>query len=193
MSACGGLSDDEAARRLTSLSRTIGSDALNETDAARLSEARAELEALTKELGSRRMRHDTARRDWLLGECHRLRHLFDEPGAWEESERLLTLAVTRDPKFTPAHVSLGQLYLTGGFDWAPRAERAFVHALEESGGTPLPAAQKGLFFAYYYQGRWADAVRQADRYLALEGADVDVAKMREMAHTNMKQGEKKPT
>jgi hypothetical protein len=185
VAACGRRAAEEQ-RRLEALASAIGSAPLSDDAARRLAPQKADLEAFTADLEQRAGRKETARLDWELGECQRLRHLFDEPGAWEQSERYLSLALARDPKFSAAHLSLGQLYLTGGFDWAPRAEREIVQAMEQSAGQPSPAAAKALFLAYYYQGRWKDAVQEADHYLGLVGHDDDVTQMRLMAEANGK-------
>lgn len=182
---CGRRAAEEQ-RRLDALVAAIGSAPLSDEAARRLAPQKAELEALTAELETRADRKETARLDGQLGECERLRHLFDEPGAWEQSERYLSLALARDPKLSSAHLSLGQLYLTGGFEWAPRAEHEIIQAMEQSAGHPSPAAAKALFLAYYYQGRWKDAVQEADHYLGLVGRDDDVRQMRQMAEANSK-------
>ena len=185
LAGCGRRAAEEQ-RGLEALRSAIGSTPLSEDSAKRLAPQKAELERLTTELEDRADRKETAKLDWQLGECQRLRHLFDEPGAWEQSERYFSLALARDPKFSAAHLGLGQLYLTGGFEWAPRAEREIVQAMEESAGHPSPEAARALFLATYYQGRWTEAVHEADRYLALVGKDDDVSKMRLMADANSK-------
>jgi hypothetical protein len=182
-SACRGPVADE---KIEALRSAVGSQPLDENAAERLAQEKTAIDDLAAELGRRAERRKSARLDWQVGELERLRHLFDEPEAWELSERHLSLALARDPAFAPAHVSLGQLYLTGGFEFAPRAEREFVRALEAGAGRPMPEARKGLFLAYYYQARWADALAEADRYLAIRGDDTDVRKMRAMSETNLK-------
>jgi len=184
VAACGRESADQQ-RRLDELRTAIGTQPLDETSAERLAPLEAQLDQLTTDLQKRAERKKNARLDWQLGECHRLRHLFDDLGAWEEAERRFSLALARDPRFALAHVSMGQLYLAGGFDFAPRAEKHFVQALENAGGAPMAEAHKGLFLAYYYQARWNDALQEADIYLKVVGQDEDVSKMRSMAATNL--------
>lgn len=184
LAACG-LPRTSHERQIERLRADIGSTPLDENAAERLSAEKAALDQLTVEITRRARNRENARLDWQAGECQRLRHLFDEVGAWEEAERHLTLALARDPQLTKARVSLGQLYLAGGFAHAPRAEQEFVRALEAAGGKPLPEARRGLFLAYYYQGRWAEAIAEADRYLAVSEQDVDVRKMRAMAEANL--------
>lgn len=171
-------------QQLASLRAAVGSRPIAEGTAG-LGDEKAALEKLTTEISRKADRKSSARLDWMAGECQRLRQLFDEPGAWEEAERRLQLAIARDPNMAEAHVSLGQLYLVGGFELAPRAEAEFVRALEGAGDTPLPEAHRGLFLAYYYQGRWADALRASDRYLAAVKTDEDHRKMRAMAEANL--------
>lgn len=182
--ACGREAAEQQ-KRLDDLRAAIGSAPLEEARAEKLAPQEEALDQLTADLQKRAERKESARVDWQIGECHRLRHLFDDPGAWEEAERRFSLALARDPKFAPAHVSMGQLYLTGGFDYAPRAEKHFVQALEIAAGAPMPEAHKGLFLAYYYQARWDEALKQADTYLKIVGHDDDVEKMRSMAATNL--------
>ncbi len=175
----------EQQARLDALRAAIGSQPLDEARAQKLLPLEEDLDRLTDDLQKRAARKESAQVDWQLGECHRLRHLFDDPGAWEEAERRFSLALARDPKFALAHLSMGQLYLTGGFDYAPRAEKHFVQALENAGGAPMPEAHKGLFLAYYYQARWDEAIKESDIYLKIVGHDEDVDKMRSMAATNL--------
>jgi tetratricopeptide (TPR) repeat protein len=172
-------------QRLAALQAAIGNEPLTADATDRLSDQKAELEALTDELEKKRPGKNPARRDWQIGECHRLRHLFDEQDAWEEAERRLSVAIARDPKMAAAHLSLGQLYLTGGAEFAARAERELTRALEEGDDVQKRQAHRGLFLACYYQGRWADAVEEADKYLAADTDDA-VKKMRDMAETNLK-------
>lgn len=177
--------------RLEQLRSVIGADPLSEAAAARLAKEKAELDALASQLRARADKKENAHLDWQVGECQRLRHLFDAPGAWEEAERHLQLALARKPDMAATHLSLGQLYLTGGTDDAPRAERHLVRALENSHGDPLPQAHRGLFLAYYFQGEWKKAVDEADRFLAMAGDDADVRKMRAMAETNLAEPKEK--
>ena len=175
----------EVDQHIDALRQAIGNNPLSTAAATTLAVQKKELDALTRDLENRRAGRDRARRDWQVGECQRLRHLFDEPDAWEKAERSLNLALARNPKYSPAHLSLGQLYLAGGLEMAPHAEHDFVRSLEESSGSTSLPAHKGLFLACYYQGRWADAVKEADKYLAAVGTDTDVKKMRDMAETNL--------
>jgi tetratricopeptide (TPR) repeat protein len=177
--------------RLETLQKAIGTEPLDTDATDRLSDEKQALDTLTRDLEGRDPGKNQALLDWQVGECHRLRHLFDEQDAWEHAEQRLSLAIARDPKMGRAHLSLGQLYLTGGEEYASRAERAFVRALEESGDAPAAEAHKGLFLACYYQGRWAEAVKEADRYLAKAGPDTSISKMRDMAQTNLRQESRK--
>jgi tetratricopeptide (TPR) repeat protein len=176
----------EQQKRFDALRAAVGSQPLDDAAAGKLAAQKDDLDNLTSELQKLADKKESARIDWQIGDCHRMRHLFDEPGAWEESERRLSLALARNPAFAPAHQSLGQLYITGGFDYAPRAERQFVQALENAAGAAMPEAHKGLFLAYYYQGRWSESLTEADIYLKLVGNDADVQKMRLMAETNLR-------
>lgn len=63
-----------------------------------------------------------------------------------------------------AILSLANLWVNSRPDLAGRAELLFRAAQCNRGDKPLEEAQRGLFFAFYYQGKFNDAWRQA-RYL----------------------------
>ena len=89
-------------------------------------------------------------------------HNMDVPGAFEASARDLALVVDRDPNHVPARIELGMLLVNAKAELAPKAEELFRRAQELSGNKPLEDAQRGIFFALYYQGRMKSALAQAN-------------------------------
>jgi hypothetical protein len=89
-------------------------------------------------------------------------HNFDYPGAWEAAERDLKAVLNVKPAHEGALLELGLLYVGTSPELAPKAEVLFRAAQEAHGKETLEDAQRGLFFAYYYQGKMSDAVAKAE-------------------------------
>jgi len=119
--------------------------------------------------------------EWRLGECYRLGHNLDLKGAWDNSERHLKKALSLDPKNINAHIALGRLYVNTDTSFCPKAEDLFKKALELSKDKSLPEAHDGLFFSYYYQGKFEQAVKEADTILVLHPDDQTFKELREFA------------
>jgi tetratricopeptide (TPR) repeat protein len=91
-------------------------------------------------------------------------HNADYAGAWEGATQDLTAALGKDPNDVFAILSLANLWVNSRPDLAGKAEMLYRAAQCNLGDKPLEEAQRGLFFAFYYQGKFQDADRQA-RYL----------------------------
>jgi len=102
-------------------------------------------------------------------------HNADYAGAWEGATKDLTAALEKDPNDVFAILSLANLWVNSRPDLAGRAELLYRGAQCNLGDTPLEEAQRGLFFAFYYQGKFQDAWRQA-RYLSQTWPDVQAYK-----------------
>lgn len=129
--------------------------------------------------------------EWRLGESYRLAHQMGLPEAWTESERHLQLAIAHDDENIRARCILGELYLQSGTDFTAKAEKQFRTALESAGTNPLPEAHKGLFYAYFYQGQFEQAVKQAEAYERWVPSDGDFQKVKALALTNLQIQRKK--
>ncbi len=88
-------------------------------------------------------------------------HNFDYPGAWQGSTDDFKAILTIDPAHIGALVGLGSLWVNSDQSLAPKAEGLFRAAQCYTGKEPLEAAQRGLFFALYYQAKLQDAYRQS--------------------------------
>lgn len=88
-------------------------------------------------------------------------HNMDYPKAWEGSEADLKLLLSRNPSHVDATLELASLYVNSRPDLAPNAELLFRAAQCVSDPHPNEAAQRGLFFAFFYQGKIEAAYRQA--------------------------------
>ena len=95
------------------------------------------------------------------GRLHRMGHNFDKDGAWQRAETDLLTVLEMDSENVPAMVEIGLLYVNSELEFAPRAQRYFERAQQIQGEEPHEAAQVGLFFSYYYQGKLKKAREKA--------------------------------
>jgi tetratricopeptide (TPR) repeat protein len=96
------------------------------------------------------------------GRLQTMGHNMDLPGSWDGAEADFLAILKKDPKNENAMVELGNLYVNSDPRLAPKAEKLFINAQEVHGSQPLEGAQRGLFFAFYYQGRMKEALSQAE-------------------------------
>ena len=108
-------------------------------------------------------------------------HNLDITGAWQQAERHFKRALALNPKSVDAYLGLGFLYVHTHPKYASAAEHAFTMALALAKDTPLAGAHIGLTFAYYYQAKFRDAVREAEVYLALHPDDATMKDLRDLA------------
>ncbi|MBL8491362.1 MAG: hypothetical protein JNM82_11335 [Rhodocyclaceae bacterium] len=99
---------------------------------------------------------------FMRGYLQSLGHNFDYPGAWQGSTDDLRSVLNANPAHVPALVELGRLWVNSNPALAPNAEMLFRGAQCHKGNEPLEEAQKGLFFAFYYQGKLREALRQSE-------------------------------
>lgn len=95
------------------------------------------------------------------GHLQSLGHNADLPDAWKGAETDLLEVINLDPTHKGAFVSLAILYVNTDPSFALKAESLFKNAQEMSGQDYKEAIQRGLFFAYYYQGKLDKAHTQA--------------------------------
>lgn len=96
------------------------------------------------------------------GRLQSMGHNLDKKDAWQGAEDDFLLALEIDPDNIKTLVELGLLYVNSEVTLAPKAEVYFSAAQELYGEEPHEGAQKGLLFCYYYQGRFSEAVTQAE-------------------------------
>lgn len=102
-----------------------------------------------------------ARALFLRGKLQAMGHNMDLSGAFEGADKDLQEALTHDSEYKDALLELGRLYVNSNLALAPKAESLFKKAQEIQGKDLLEAAQSGLFFSYYYQGKMLLALNQA--------------------------------
>ena len=116
-----------------------------------------------------------------LGEVYRFGHNLDIPESGQLCVAHLERAISLQPDLIAAHLELGIFYTDAGIRWAPLGERSLRRAIQLSGATPLPRAWRALTLAYYYQGKFPDAVAAADEYLSLVPDDERFRQLRQLA------------
>jgi tetratricopeptide (TPR) repeat protein len=84
-------------------------------------------------------------------------HNMDVKGAFEEAEKDFVALLKQDPNFEPAMLPLARMWVNTNPVYAPRAEKLFRAVQCRHGAEPVEEAQRGLFFALYYQGRMTEA------------------------------------
>lgn len=148
--------------RIQALEPAIGQYPADIKNAKAKREVKARYEALKRDLDAAVAAHPEDEK--LLAErgvLQSMGHNFDYPGAWEGATKDLTAALKADPNDVHADLTLANLWVNSGPDLAKDAEGLFRAAQCISGDAPLEEAQRGLFFALYYQGRIREAYGQA--------------------------------
>lgn len=95
------------------------------------------------------------------GKLQNMGHNADYQGAWQGATDDLAKLLKINPSNIPALLLLANHWVNSEISFAPKAEKLYIAAQCYHGVEPLEEAQRGLFFALYYQGKLQDAVRQA--------------------------------
>lgn len=155
------LAADEMLARIRALEPQIGAYPPNLPDEAAKREVTRRYEALKAELDSRLHAHpDDLDARYQRGYLQTLGHNFDYPQAWQGATDDLKAVLQQDEEHVPALLRLGQLWVNSSPQLAPRAEMLFRAAQCIQGAKPLEDAQRGLFFAFYYQAKMREAYLQ---------------------------------
>jgi tetratricopeptide (TPR) repeat protein len=154
---------DQILNQISALEPKIGSYPPNIKSAAERSEVEKKYEDV-KKLLDQTLKKSPEDVELLLqrGRLQAMGHNLDLPGAWNGAESDFLAILKKDPRNENAMVELGNLYVNSDLRLAPKAEKLFINAQEVHGSQPLEAAQRGLFFALYYQGRMKEALSQAE-------------------------------
>lgn len=99
---------------------------------------------------------------FMRGYLQSMGHNLDYPGAWQGATDDLKAVLNSNPADIPAMLQLGKLWVDSDTALAPSSEKLFRAAQCNKGLEPLEEAQRGLFFAFYYQGKMRDALRQSE-------------------------------
>jgi len=108
----------------------------------------------------------------LRGQLQSMGHNMDIPGAWDGAAADYKAILKSKPDDVEAILSLAELWVNSNPALAPNAENLFRGAQCYLGKTPNERAQRGIFFALYYQGKIQAAARQAS-YLVRQWPDVE--------------------
>ncbi len=147
--------------RIQALTPLIGSYPPNLPDDNAKRAVTQRYEALKAELDRELSAHpDALEVRYQRGYLQALGHNFDYPQAWKGASDDLRAVLRKNPQHLPALLQLGQLWVNSDLTLAGKAEQLFRAAQCIQGETPLEDAQRGLFFAFYYQGKMRDAYLQ---------------------------------
>ncbi|MBI4680409.1 MAG: hypothetical protein HY753_04165 [Nitrospirae bacterium] len=114
---------------------------------------------------------ESANMELRFGHLYRYGHNLNIKETWDKSEMHFRKAISLSPDSIDAFIGLAVLYVNTSPDYAAKSEQLFKKAIELSKETiPLPALS-GLYFSYYYQGKLAEAIEVADKYLQIKPDD----------------------
>ncbi|OFX12954.1 MAG: hypothetical protein A2516_04475 [Alphaproteobacteria bacterium RIFOXYD12_FULL_60_8] len=99
-------------------------------------------------------------------------HNLDLPGAFDGAQEDFWIILDRNPTHEDAIIGLANMWVNASPNYAPGAEGLFKAAQCLHQNVPLEVAQRGLFFAYHYQGRFDEAYNQA-RFLVQQWPEVE--------------------
>lgn len=99
---------------------------------------------------------------FMRGHLQSMGHNLDLPDAYQGATDDLKALLTANPAHIPGMLELAELWVNSNPALAPNAEVLFRAAQCSKGNEPLEEAQSGLFFAFYYQGKMNDALRQSE-------------------------------
>ena len=131
---------------------------------------------------------------FMRGHLQSMGHNFDYPGAWQGSNDDLRALLNINPAHIPALLELAKLWVNSDPALAPKAEKLFRAAQCYKGTEPVEEAQKGIFFALYYQGKMPEALRQSEYLIQIWPENSLYQKLNEITKTVLargKTGEKK--
>lgn len=123
---------------------------------------------------------------FLRGRLQSMGHNFDYPGAWEGATHDLQAVLKAEPENVPALLTLAKLWVNSDPALAPEAEKKFRLAQCVTGAAPLEEAQRGMFFAFYYQGKIKEALQQANYLTATWPQTAQYAELAKMSQSVLK-------
>lgn len=99
---------------------------------------------------------------FMRGHLQSMGHNFDYPDAWQGATDDFRAVLDANPNNVSALLDLGRLWVNSRPDLAVNAEGIFRGAQCFHGKEPLEEAQRGIFFALFYQGKMQEAFRQSE-------------------------------
>jgi tetratricopeptide (TPR) repeat protein len=105
------------------------------------------------------------------GKLQNMGHNADYKGAWQGANDDLVKLLKINPSNVPALTLLANHWVNSEIGFASRAEKLYIAAQCYHGDEPLEEVQRGLFFAFYYQGKIQEAAKQA-RFLTDKWSEI---------------------
>lgn len=99
---------------------------------------------------------------FMRGYLQNMGHNLDIPEAWDGADKDLRKLLTLNSGHIPGLITLAELWVNSKPDLAPKAEQLFRAAQCYNKDEPLERAQRGIFFALYYQGKKKEAWLQSE-------------------------------
>ena len=177
-------SEAQLVQRLAQLEPVLGSYPPHLRDDTERRAVLAAYLALKAELDAQLVaRPNTPTLLYLRGRLQRFGHNLDQPGSWIGATRDLRLLLTINPRHVPALLDLGLLWVHSWPALAPNAEQLFRTAQCQHGSEPLEQAQRGIFFALYFQSQLPAAARQVEYLHRTWPEQEEYSRMRDMVQT----------
>jgi hypothetical protein len=117
----------------------------------------------------------------VLAELYREGHNLDVSGCQEKATAILKLGLTKFPDSIPLNFEAALFYL--GIGKATPAENALIHLRTLKHTTEDIEIERPLLFAYLYQNKRTEALKQVDHCLALQPSDPFFLKTKETLAT----------
>lgn len=147
---------------LTQLEATLGSYPPAIESDAHKNEITQEYEQLKQQLDALLLKNPGDQtRLHQRGQLQSFGHNMDYPDAWVGAEADLKAVLTQNPSNVRAILDLANLYVNTAPNLAPNAEYLYRAAQCFLDPEPEEETQRGLFFAFYYQGKVEQAYQQS--------------------------------
>jgi hypothetical protein len=165
--AANAVAADSLMGRIKELEPIIGVYPPDIKDEEEMNAVKKQYAAIKSDLDKELAEHpDDRKLLFMRGSLQCMGHNVDYPGAWQGATDDLSILLKADPSHIPALLELAKLWVNSEPGLARQAEMLFRAAQCYTGNEPLEEAQRGVFFALYYQGKMQAALRQA-KYLKL--------------------------
>ncbi len=117
-------------------------------------------------------------------------HNMNEVGAFERSAKDFEELLQKNPKSVSGHIEFGMLLVNADPKFAQKAETLFRRAQQLAGNKLIEDAQRGIFFALYYQAKMKAALVQADLLIQNWPGVEQYAKLRQITSDALARAEK---
>ncbi len=104
----------------------------------------------------------------ILSELYRQGHNLDVKGSGKRAMQTLDRCLAAFPASVACHFSAAYFYLSVNPTLAPKGEASLIRLRELRKPKVDMDVERGFVFAYLYQGRTAETIKQLDYFLTLE-------------------------